>query len=115
MDYQTRLIVTEDIYSIIKSEGKTAIMVTHDISESISMSDRVIVLTKRPATIKNVYEIDLGCPNRTPLKCREAQNSESISMLYGRSWMYMYDNNNLSPERIKYLKKSKGRKLQHGP
>lgn len=72
LDYQTRLAVTEDIYSIIKSEGKTAIMVTHDISESISMSDRVIVLTKRPATIKNVYEIDLGCPNRTPLKCREA-------------------------------------------
>lgn len=52
LDYQTRLVVTEDIYSIIKSEGKTAIMVTHDISESISMSDRVIVLTKRPATIK---------------------------------------------------------------
>ena len=44
LDYQTRLAVTEDIYSIIKSENKTAIMVTHDISESISMSDRVIVL-----------------------------------------------------------------------
>ncbi|NMA65898.1 MAG: ABC transporter ATP-binding protein [Clostridiaceae bacterium] len=72
LDYQTRLAVNEDIYSIIKNEGKTAIMVTHDIAESISMSDRVIVLSKRPATIKNIYEIDLDCPNRTPLKCREA-------------------------------------------
>lgn len=71
LDYQTRLAVTEDIYSIIKSENKTAIMVTHDISESISMSDRVIVLTKRPAVIKCIHEIIFDCPKRTPLKCRE--------------------------------------------
>ncbi len=71
LDYQTRLAVTEDIYSIIKSENKTAIMVTHDISESISMSDRVVVLTKRPATIKSTHEITFDCLKRTPLKCRE--------------------------------------------
>ena len=74
LDYQTRLAVTEDIYSIIKNENKTAIMVTHDISESISMSDRVIVLTKRPALIKSTHAIKFDCPNRTPLKCREAPN-----------------------------------------
>ncbi len=74
LDYQTRLAVTEDIYSIIKSEGKTAIMVTHDISESISMSDRVIVLSRRPAVVTSIHAIHFDCPVRTPLKCREAPN-----------------------------------------
>ncbi len=72
LDYQTRLAVTEDIYSIIKKENKTAILVTHDIAESISMADRVIVLTKRPGTIKNIHEIRLSCIKRTPINCREA-------------------------------------------
>jgi len=71
LDYQTRLAVTEDIYSIIKSENKTAIMVTHDISESISMADWVVVLSKRPAVIRNIHRIVFDCPKRTPLKCRE--------------------------------------------
>lgn len=71
LDYQTRLSVTEDVYRIIKAENKITIMVTHDIPESISMSDEVIVLTKRPATIKNVYNIKFDILNRTPLKCRE--------------------------------------------
>jgi NitT/TauT family transport system ATP-binding protein len=74
LDYQTRLAVTEDIYSIIKSENKTAIMVTHDIAESISMSDRVIVLSKRPAVIKGIHPLNFDCEKRTPLKCREAPN-----------------------------------------
>lgn len=59
LDYQTRLSVADDIYSIIKNEGKSAIMVTHDIAEAVSMSDRVIVLTKRPGSVKKVYEIEL--------------------------------------------------------
>ncbi len=63
--------MTEDIYRIIKNENKTTIMVTHDIPESISMSDKVVVLSKRPATIKKVYNIDFRMPNRTPLNCRE--------------------------------------------
>lgn len=71
LDYQTRLMVTEDIYKILKNENITALMVTHDISEAISMSDRVVVLSKRPATIKNIYEIDFEMENRTPLNCRE--------------------------------------------
>lgn len=72
LDYQTRLAVTEDIYTIIKKENKTAILVTHDIAESISMADRVVVLSKRPASIKNIHKVSLSCPNRTPLSCREA-------------------------------------------
>lgn len=72
LDYQTRLAVTEDIYGIIKREGKTAILVTHDIAESISMADRVIVMTKRPGTIKSIYGINLTCDRKTPINCREA-------------------------------------------
>lgn len=71
LDYQTRLAVNEDIYAIIKKENKTAIMVTHDIAESISMSDRVVVLTKRPGTIKKIYTIQLDCEKRSPLKSRD--------------------------------------------
>ena len=72
LDYQTRLAVTDDIYSIIKKENKTAIMVTHDIAESISMADRVVVLSSRPATIKSIHDIKLTCDNRTPFCSREA-------------------------------------------
>ena len=71
LDYQTRLMVTEDIYKILKNQNITALMVTHDISEAISMSDRVIVLTHRPATVKKIYDIDFEMENRTPLTCRE--------------------------------------------
>lgn len=72
LDYQTRLAVAEDIFSIIKRENKTAVLVTHDIAESISMADRVIVLTKRPGTIKSIYDICLTCDRKTPMSCREA-------------------------------------------
>ena len=73
LDYQSRLAISNDIYKIIKQEGKTAIMVTHDIAEAISMSDRIIVLSKRPATIKQVYNIELTNKS-TPIenrKCKE--------------------------------------------
>lgn len=72
LDYQTRLVVSEDIYKIIKKESKTAILVTHDIAESISMADRVIVLSKRPATVKKIFEIKLTCEDRTPMSSRDA-------------------------------------------
>lgn len=71
LDYQTRLIMTDEVKQIIVKEGKTAILVTHDIAEAISMSSRVVVLTKRPGKIKNIHAISLG--NETsPLKRREA-------------------------------------------
>ena len=71
LDYQTRIMVTNDIYDILRKENITVLMVTHDISEAISMSDRVIVLTKRPGTIKEIHEIEFDIENRTPLNCRE--------------------------------------------
>ena len=71
LDYQTRIMVTKDVYSILRQEGITALMVTHDISESISLSDRVVVLSRRPAKIKSIHEIKFDMENRTPINCRE--------------------------------------------
>lgn len=73
LDYQTRLMVSDDIYQIIKQEKKEAILVTHDISEAISMCDRISVLSDRPAHVKKTYEITLtGITERTPLSSRKA-------------------------------------------
>lgn len=71
LDYQTRIMVTNDIYDILRKENITVLMVTHDISEAISMSDKVMVLSKRPGTIKNIHKIEFDIENRTPLNCRE--------------------------------------------
>ena len=83
LDYQTRLMVTKDIYTIIKNENVTTLMVTHDISEAISMSDRVFVLSKRPGTIKDVHEIDFEIENRDPINCRE---SPKFSKYFNTLW-----------------------------
>ncbi|PWM74483.1 MAG: taurine ABC transporter ATP-binding protein [Bacillota bacterium] len=72
LDYQTRLSVCDDVYRIIKDEGKSTILVTHDISEAISMSDKIIVLSQRPCCVKNVHDIPHG--DETPLKRRERQD-----------------------------------------
>lgn len=74
LDYQTRLAISDEIGLILKKEKKTALLVTHDIAEAISLSDRIIVLTKRPATIKDIIEIELTCHGGewSPIKCREA-------------------------------------------
>ncbi|MBQ8908804.1 MAG: ABC transporter ATP-binding protein [Clostridia bacterium] len=69
LDFQTRINVCDDVYSIIKSEQKTALLVTHDISEALSMSDKVVILSKRPATVKE--EVLLSFEGDTPLHKRE--------------------------------------------
>ena len=70
LDYQSRLRISDDIYNILRKEKKTMIMVTHDIGEAISMCDKVIVLTDRPAKIKNIYNIELDNRN-TPINNRK--------------------------------------------
>ena len=82
LDYQTRIMVTKDIYSILKNEDVTTLMVTHDISEAISMSDR-IVLTKRPAEVKKIYKVDFELENRNPLTVRE---SPKFSKYFDSLW-----------------------------
>ena len=91
LDYQTRLMVTEDIYKILKNENITALMVTHDISEAISMSDRVIVLSHRPATVKRIYDIDFEMENRTPLSCRE---KPKFSHYFNSMWKELEERKN---------------------
>jgi len=72
LDAQTKISVSEDIYKIIRSEGKTAMIVTHDISEAISFADQIIVLTKRPARLSQIFDINLTFEDeRTPLKARK--------------------------------------------
>ena len=83
LDYQTRIMVTRDIYSILKNENITTVMVTHDISEAISMSDRVIVLSKRPATVKKIHTIDFEIENRDPMNCRK---SPKFSKYFDSLW-----------------------------
>ena len=83
LDYQTRLMVTKDIYEILKNENVTTLMVTHDISEAISMSDRVIVLTQRPATVKTIKEIKFEIEERNPLSVRE---SPEFSKYFDSLW-----------------------------
>ena len=57
LDYQSRLSISDDVYKIIKGEGKSIIMVTHDIAEAISMCDKVIILSKRPCSVKKIINI----------------------------------------------------------
>lgn len=82
LDYQTRLAVSDDVYQILKKEKKSAIMVTHDLAEAISMSDHVIVVSKRPCTIKNIYDIKLTNAS-TPIENRKAKEFASY---YDKIW-----------------------------
>ncbi len=72
LDYQTRLAVSDDVYKILKKEKKSAIIVTHDLAEAISIADRVIVLSKRPSVIKKIYDIKLTNKS-TPIENRCAK------------------------------------------
>lgn len=72
LDYQTRLRVADDIYRIIKKEHKTAILVTHDLSEAVSMADKVIILSVRPAHVVREMPVTFDIPDRTPMKSRNA-------------------------------------------
>ncbi len=83
LDYQTRIMVTNDIYNILKKEKMTALIVTHDISEAISMSDRVIVLNARPGTVKDIHKIEFEIENRNPINCRE---SPKFSQYFNTLW-----------------------------
>ena len=74
LDYQTKLLVLDDVYRIIHEEKKSAIIVTHDISEAISFADRVIVLSSRPSSIQASISIDLHLQEeKTPLKARKSK------------------------------------------
>ena len=91
LDYQTRLSVSDDIYKIIRSTKKTAILITHDLSEAISMADRILVLSKRPATVIAEIPIKLTVPNRSALSARKAPE---FADYFNQLWEELYDNDN---------------------
>ena len=72
LDYQTRLTVSDDIGQIIRQSGKTALLVTHDLSEAVSLADRVIVLSRRPASVLCIVPVTFELENDTPLNRRNA-------------------------------------------
>ena len=84
LDYQTRLNVSDDIGRILRQEKKTAILVTHDISEAISMADRVIILSPRPAIIRKIVPIHFDLENRTPMASRNSPDFKSYFNLIWR-------------------------------
>ncbi len=81
LDYQTRLNVSNDLHHIITSEKKTAILVTHDLSEAIAFADRIVVLTTRPARVLNIHNIDLK--ESTPL---ERRKNPEFSKYFDKIW-----------------------------
>ena len=85
LDSQTRLSVCDDVYKIIKSEQKTAILVTHDISEAISMSDIIIVLTARPAKVKSIFIPNIE--GDSPIRKRE---SPDFSIWFEKIWRELH-------------------------
>lgn len=73
--------VSDDVAKIIKEENKTAIMITHDISEAISLASRVIVLSKRPTKVKNIYKINID--GHSPM---ERRKSSKFAYYYNLLW-----------------------------
>ena len=88
LDYQTRLAVCDDISTIIRSQKKTAIMVTHDLSEAVSVADRIIILTNRPGRIKNTMTIKFPDNARSPLLRR---NCPEFSSYFNEVWSLLRD------------------------
>lgn len=77
LDFQTRLSVCDDVAKIIKEEKKTAILVTHDINEAISMSNKIIVLSARPGSVKTIHILKFA-PELTPFERRNAKEAKTI-------------------------------------
>lgn len=90
LDYQTRLRISSDVRDIIKSEKKTAILVTHDISEAVSMADMVIVLTKPPCSVKDIIPIEF---EKNGINRSEIRKSKLFQDYFDMIWREMQDEN----------------------
>ena len=89
LDYQTRLNVADDIGQIIRKEKRSAILVTHDLSEAISLGDKVIILSKRPASIKRVIPLKFDLEEDTPLHRR---NAPEFKNYFNMVWKELNEN-----------------------
>lgn len=83
LDYQTRISIVDYVYSKIKEQSVTCLMVTHDIPEAISMSDRIVVLSKNPGTVKKEFDIDFELENDSPLSRR---NHPKFGQYFNMVW-----------------------------
>ena len=83
LDYQTRLTVCDDISTIIRESRKTAILITHDLSEAVSAADRILVLTKRPGTICRILPVTFPLSANRPL---ERRNDPAFSLYFNELW-----------------------------
>jgi len=90
LDYQTRLLVSKDVRDIIKSEQKTAILVTHDISEAVSMADVVFVLTKPPCIVRDIIPIAF---EKNGIDRENIRNSKLFQEYFDRIWREMQNEN----------------------
>lgn len=90
LDYQTRLTVSADIARIIRAAGKTAVLITHDLSEAVSLSDRVLVLSQRPARVKAEFSIHLTLPDDSLLAARKAPE---YTEYFNQIWEELSDEN----------------------
>lgn len=86
LDYQTRLTVCDDISRIIRGTQKTALLITHDLSEAVSIADRILVLSSRPGTILAELDITFPPEYNSPLKRR---NAPEFSIYFNQLWTYM--------------------------
>ena len=89
LDYQTRLNVADDIGQIIRKEKRSAILVTHDLSEAISLGDKVYVLTQRPASIKRIIPLKFDLEEDTPLHRR---NAPEFKNYFNMVWKELNEN-----------------------
>ena len=83
LDFTTRLSVNDDVFKIIKSMNKTTIMVTHDLNEAISMADYVVVLSKGPSVVKNIYKIDLNSKGLPTENRKDNKFNYYFDLIYG--------------------------------
>ena len=88
LDFQTRLAVSADIASIIRKTNKTAILITHDLSEAITLADRVIVLSKRPAYVKCEMPIHYAVSREDPLAIRSTKEYQDY---FNQLWEVLTD------------------------
>lgn len=89
LDYQTRLTVSDDIGQIIRRSGRTALLVTHDLSEAVSLADRVIVLSGRPASVVCIVPVSFDLENDTPLNRR---NAPEFKTYFNQIWKELNHN-----------------------
>lgn len=82
LDFQSRIKISNDVYKILKSENKTLILVTHDIAEALTLCSKIIVLTKRPANIKKIYNLDFDSVDNI----LEKRNTEKFNNYYNEIW-----------------------------